>query len=265
MIDVLADCGHKLAYVVETAPSDALVCEFSKPTFHPIQPGARCREEVQMDTRMPPHPGVDARMLVGSVVVDDQMQIKMGRRLGVDLLEESDELLVPMTRHAVANDFPIEQAQRREQGRRAMAFVVVRHRPAAAFLHRKARLGSVEGLDLALLIDGEHQGLVRGIEVEPNHVIELLDKLCVAADLERSEKMGFEPILLPDAANGGFTDPLSGRQSSGTPMSRSGRRCVQGRLNNGADFPFWNAWDATGTWGIVFESSHAQSQKPCTP
>ena len=84
---------------------------------------------------------------------------------------------VAMPRHAIADDVAIEQAQRREQGRGAIAFVVGRHGPTAALLQRKPRLGAIESLDLAFLIDGEHQGLVRGIEVEPDHVIERLDKL----------------------------------------------------------------------------------------
>ena len=45
------------------------------------------------------------------------MQGALGRRLGVDLLEEPNELLVPMPRQAVADDGPNEQTQRREQGR----------------------------------------------------------------------------------------------------------------------------------------------------
>jgi hypothetical protein len=57
------------------------------------------------------------------------------------------------------DDRAIEQAQGREQGRRAVALVVVGHCATAAFLHREARLGTVQGLDLAFLIHAQDEGM----------------------------------------------------------------------------------------------------------
>lgn len=47
------------------------------------------------------------------------------RYLSVTLLEEPDALLLAMSRHAIAKYFPIEQAQRRDQGGSAVTWVVV--------------------------------------------------------------------------------------------------------------------------------------------
>jgi hypothetical protein len=44
--------------------------------------------------------------------------------------------------------------------------VVVGQRPTAALLDREARLGAVQGLDLALLVDAEDQGLVGRVQVQ---------------------------------------------------------------------------------------------------
>jgi hypothetical protein len=101
------------------------------------------QDNVQMEAWMPPHPPAHGWMLVSGVMVQDQMQIESGRRLRIDLLEEPDECLVSMARQAGTDDRAIEQAQGREQGRRAVAFVVVGHRATAAFLHREARLGTI--------------------------------------------------------------------------------------------------------------------------
>jgi len=60
----------------------------------------------------------------------------------------------------------------------------MRHRPAAALLHRQPRLGAVEGLDLALFIDRQHQGLVGRIEVEADDILELGDEVRIARELE---------------------------------------------------------------------------------
>ena len=107
-----------------------------------------------MDARMPAHPALHPRMFMGPIVVHNEMQSEMGRGLGVNLLEEPDELLMPMPRQAIADHVPIKQVQRSKQGRRAMAFVVVCPGPTAALLHRQVGLGAVQGLALAFLIHG---------------------------------------------------------------------------------------------------------------
>ena len=75
---------------------------------------------------------------------------------------------------------PVAHVESRKQGRGAVALVVVRHRAGAALLHRQARLGAVERLDLALFIDRQHQGFVRRIEIKADDVLDLLDELRVA-------------------------------------------------------------------------------------
>src|SRR5260370_34373704 len=54
---------------------------------------------------------------------------------------------------------------------------VVDHRPAAPLLHRQPRLGAVERLDLALLVDREHDRVRRRIDVEPHAAAQLADEL----------------------------------------------------------------------------------------
>ena len=58
----------------------------------------------------------------------------------LDGCDEADELLMPMARHAAADDLAFEHAERGEQGRRAVAFVIVRE--GCAF--PRTRLGPVE-------------------------------------------------------------------------------------------------------------------------
>ena len=89
-------------------------------------------------------------MLVGCVVVDDGVDRHSRRHLCLDGVEEADELLVPVALHIAADNSAVEDVEGREQCRRAMTLVVVRHRPGAALLHRQAGLSAVERLDLAL-------------------------------------------------------------------------------------------------------------------
>ena len=60
---------------------------------------------------MSAQPGLNARMLVGPVVVYDKVELQVGGGLAIDLLEESNELLVSMTGHAIAYDFSIKHTE----------------------------------------------------------------------------------------------------------------------------------------------------------
>jgi hypothetical protein len=50
-------------------------------------------------------------MLVGSIVVKDQMQIQIWRKLTVQSPHESQELLMAMVRHALSHHGPRENIQ----------------------------------------------------------------------------------------------------------------------------------------------------------
>ena len=57
---------------------------------------------------------------------------------------------------ALADDGPLQDVERGEQGRCAVAFIVVRHRAAAALFQGQTRLRAIQRLNLALLVDTEH-------------------------------------------------------------------------------------------------------------
>ena len=101
-------------------------------------------------------------MLVGSIVVHDQMQIQGLRSLGIDGFQEPNELLMTMSRHAVSDDSAVEGDQSREQRRRTVPFVIMGQGATTALLHGQSWLGAVESLDLGLLVDTQHQRLFGG-------------------------------------------------------------------------------------------------------
>src|SRR4029079_13513814 len=105
-------------------------------------------------------------MLVSRIVIRDQMNLLALRGLSVDEPQELDPLLVAMARHAGPDHLPIQRIEGGEQSRRSVALVVVGHRAVAARHERQARLGAVERLNLALLIDREHQRMLWRIQVK---------------------------------------------------------------------------------------------------
>src|SRR5664279_6094910 len=115
---------------------------------------------------MPYQPLAHLRMLVRCVVVDDGVDRFLDRHLGLDGIEEADELLVPVALHVAADDGTVEDVESGEQRGRTVAFVVVGHRSGAARLHRQTGLGAVERLDLTLLIDREDDRMGWWIDIE---------------------------------------------------------------------------------------------------
>ena len=142
-------------------------------------------------------------MLVGGVVVDDHVDRLAGRDLALDLVEKADELLMPVALHALADDLALQHVERGEQRRRAVALVVVGHRPAAALLHRQARLGAVERLDLRLLVDRQHQRMLGRIDIEADDVLDLGGELRIVRQLEGAHPVRLEAVRRPDALHRG--------------------------------------------------------------
>src|SRR5436190_21627513 len=80
-----------------------------------------------------------------------------------------------------------------------LALVIVCHGPALAGFERQARLGSVESLDLRLLVDGQHDGMCRRAHIEADDVLDLLGESGVLGALEGSQSVRLQPVRLPDA------------------------------------------------------------------
>src|ERR1700747_1156541 len=100
---------------------------------------------------------------------------------------------MPMTLHVAADDGAIENVERGEQCGRAVALVVVGHRPSPPRFHRQSWLSAVEGLDLAFFVYRE----VRGRE-DRHHVPEFLSELRLVRKLERPDTVRHELVGLED-------------------------------------------------------------------
>jgi hypothetical protein len=99
---------------------------------------------------------------------------------GRDVALEAQKFLVPVALEALTDRHPIEQVERRKQSGRAMANIIVGHRPGAPALHRQARLGAVERLGLALFVEREHR-CAPANRAKYDHIAQFGGKLRVAA------------------------------------------------------------------------------------
>src|ERR1700730_1063397 len=197
MLDPFVDRGFEFRDIVEDASADALARDLGEEPLDEIEPRTGCRREMQLETLVPGEPALHLLCLVRGVIVDDQMQIEMGGRLAVDLPQERQEFVRPVAWQTFADDLASRHIKRGEERCRAVALVVVGHRASAALLQGQAGLGAVERLNLALLVDGQHERLLRRIEIEAD--LDLFGEIGVGGDLEALHLMRLEPVLVPDA------------------------------------------------------------------
>src|SRR5262249_52595834 len=182
--DEAVDGGLELDEGAEDTALEAAPRELGEEAFDGVEPGAGSWGEVEDEAGMAAEPGLDLRMVVGGVVVDDDVDDLARRHLCLDGVEEADELLMAVALHTAADDLALEHVESGEERRRAVADVVVRHGFEASLLHRQARLGAVERLYLALLIDRQHDGVSWRIDVEADDLAELVGEGLVGGELE---------------------------------------------------------------------------------
>jgi hypothetical protein len=185
------------------------------------------------EARMPLQPTLHAGMFMRAVVVHHDMQLQMVWKLFVQPFEKFQELLVAMPRIAFSDHFAFGQLQRGKERGRPVPLVVVGHRSAATALERQSRLRAIQGLDLALFINTEHQGLGGRIQIQPHHVGQLLQEVRVSGQLETRGAVRFDLMTLPDPVDRGLAHPLLLGHGAATPVGRPGRFALQRALNDG--------------------------------
>ena len=121
--------------------------------------------------------------------------------------------------------------QRREQRRRAVANVVVRLSSRDARAHRQQGTRAIQGLDLTLFVEAEHQRVIRRIEIQPDDVADLLHKLRIRRELERVDPMRLQTKRAPDARDGRFRETRDVRHAARGPLGRVRR----GRFQRAGD------------------------------
>src|SRR3546814_6153471 len=110
-------------------------CEMGEKALDGSGPLARRRDEVEGPTRMPGQPGADLRLLVGRIIVEDDVDGLVSGHLGFDRVQEPDELLMPVPLHVAADHGTIQDMERGEQGVRKSTRLTSSHKCAT---HKRA-------------------------------------------------------------------------------------------------------------------------------
>ena len=82
--DEAIDCGLEIYERVEDAPFKPSPCEFGEEPFNGVEPGGGCWREMEYEPFVAVEPSPDLRVLMGGVVIEDDMNGFVGWNLGVD-------------------------------------------------------------------------------------------------------------------------------------------------------------------------------------
>ena len=121
-------------------------------------------------------PVVDQRRLVRSIIVHDEVDVQVGRRLGLDGVQELAELHRSVASLAAADHLAGLGVQCGKQRHRAVAQIIVGAPFRLSGTHGQQRAGTVQSLDLGLFVHAQHQRSVRRIQVKAHDVAHLLDE-----------------------------------------------------------------------------------------
>ena len=108
MVDFLDKVGGGL----ERAATDGALGNKGEEPFDLVEPGGVGGREVYVPAWTAGEPSSDLWVLMGCVVVDDEMDVELVRHIGLDVAQESEELLMTMTRFALGDDRAVSSTLR---------------------------------------------------------------------------------------------------------------------------------------------------------
>src|ERR1700676_4981909 len=237
-----------------TAPEGALG-DKSERTLDVIEPRAVGRRVVEMEARAAREPSLHFGMLVRAIVVNDQMHIEPRRHAGIEMAQKAQALLMAMAWFALGEHPPVGDVEGGKQCGSSVAVIIMRDAFDIAKSKGQYRLGALKGLDLALLIDAQHQGLVRRIEVQTDDVTHLLDKEGVGGELEAFASVRLHSEESQVALHAALRHAGFRRQAAHAPVRGGLRLALQDGVQQFGDAFLINA--ARSSWlELVVQSFH---------
>jgi len=248
------DSFNQFIDATEDTPSQAVDRKIPEESFDHVEPGCAGRSEVKVESRIASLPGFHSRMLMGGVIIADDVYLLVGGCRFDNQVEEADPFLVPVFFHTGSKDAAVGSIHCSEERGGSVAFVIVSQRFATSFLQWESWLSAIQGLDLALFIAGQHDSVFRRVEIEANDVLELLLEMLVVGELEGSYPVRFDPVRSPYAAYARRANSNFAGHGCPTPMGSSLGLFFQRQTDDSRFGRSRKRWDAA--WpGFVFENA----------
>ena len=204
MLDEVVDSGDKIFDASETAATDRLLGDETKPSLDLVEPGGVGWSVVNLKSGPLCQPESYLGVLVSGIVVDDEVDREIVGHGLVDAFEEAKKLLMAMAWFAFGEDRPGSDVEGGKERGGAMANVVMSDSFHVTEAHRQHRLSAVEGLNLGLLIDRQHDGVIGRVEVKTHHISYLFHEKGIAGQLEIPRPVRLDGERPEDSMHGGF-------------------------------------------------------------
>lgn len=149
------------------------------------------------------------RVLVGGVIIRDEIQLKILGLFAIDLFEKLLPLLMTVLSLTAADQASLKITQRSEQGDRDVADIVMRLRKDMSSLQRQIRLRALQGLNLVFLIAAEYLRLIRRVEIQPDHIPKLFFEMRIIGQFECVGQVRFQVIGGPVLVHASGRDPAT--------------------------------------------------------
>ena len=185
-----------------------------------------------MEARIALLPRFDLSMLVGGVVVTDDVNLLIRWNALGNEAQEIEPLLMPMPIHALADDPTARNVHGGKERSYAVTLVVMSHSLTPTFLDRKPGLGPVKCLYLAFLVTGQYNRMLRRREIKANNVFKLLLKVLVIGKLEAFDSMWLQSVCRPHSADAGGANSDLFRHRGPAPMRHALRFGFHRQLDN---------------------------------
>jgi len=103
---------------------------------------------MHVETGVSVEPSTDRGMLMGGVIVGDDVDVEIGRGLLIDGFEKGEPLLVAMARRQAGDQLALEIVERGKQGQRAVPHVIMGLGADVPDPQRQTRLRALQRLAL---------------------------------------------------------------------------------------------------------------------
>ena len=226
--NVFPNSAREVLHRCEDATGQQVALDLRKPEFDLIEPRRVRRREMDPDTGMLGEKRADGLRLVRGQVVGDDMDLSLLRLTGDNVAEERDERRAGVAWDRLAQDLAGAGIERGKQGQRPVPEVLKAVSLRAARRQGQHRVKAVQRLDRGFLIDREHGGVLRGMEIQPDHVRSLRLEVRIVRG-----HVALEAVRLQACPSPRLRDMIviNGQQPSelpGTPMGAAVRRGVPG-------------------------------------
>ena len=206
-----------------------------------------------MEPRPFGQPSLNAGRLVRAVVVHDEVDVDVRRHAGVHAVEELPKLDRPVPTMRLPDHRAGLDVEGREQRRGPVTPVVVGPPFGLSGLHWQQGGRAVQGLNLGLLVDAQHHGVVGWIHIQPDDVPYLVDEQRIGRQLERFAAVGAQSEGSPDAADGHSTQPRRAGERTRAPVRDAGRSGLQRSDDHLLDLVIGDG--ARGTWSRLIQKA----------